>query len=549
MITDKTITDKTMTENSLKKFLEKPAESSGGRRGRYTAGFMRSRVACFLAEGFLAALLCFALAGCDGVNGMSEDIKDDPDASKPFLGTVQLELNRINPSDTLTYSVGDDPPEFFISASLKNASGLIRFDLYSTDQTDTPLDTKTEMPLTSVKFTIPASYLDEEGNFNKVFDTRFYVTASYPSTGPVLRGAISEDVLVSVGPNFEKDSDKDGFPDSWENANSGEKDGEGSYYNPGRPNKPYGIDLSAVGMPKNGVSRNRPSADTPVDTACVYTVTGDFDGGDSEYLVYYSNPDTSTHKAGYIVLNAPLDTTARSCSTVQLDIASDVKELHLKTYGESGGSIFVKKRSDTLTIYLDGVTLKGGAPIDFEVDSATGEAYGQQLKVFLTGTNTLTAGSDYSFSIWGWYPTAGIHVPAGASLTIDSADFTGELEVTGATGTANNGGAGIGGSGIIGTAPGTVGTVGNITISGGKITATGGANAAGIGGGNGGPGGTITIDANSSVKAKAGSGGTAYAVGPGADGDDSSGSFSGPNSTSGWQNQGGTYTWNFEEED
>ena len=80
---------------------------------------------------------------------------------------------------------------------------------------------------------------------------------------------------------------------------------------------------------------------------------------------------------------------------------------------------------------------------------------------------------------------AGIEVSQGSSLTLwaQTAGTTSDTGAIIATGSAQN--AGIGG---------TNGTAGTITINGGRITATGGNNGAGIGGGASGDGGTITIN-------------------------------------------------------
>lgn len=92
---------------------------------------------------------------------------------------------------------------------------------------------------------------------------------------------------------------------------------------------------------------------------------------------------------------------------------------------------------------------------------------GAKVTLILKGTNTLGSG----------YGRAGLQVPEGATLEIE-----GEGSLT-----ANGGGfaSGIGG--------GNRGSVGTITISGGKVTANGGNDASGIGEGYLSSGGTITI--------------------------------------------------------
>ena len=131
------------------------------------------------------------------------------------------------------------------------------------------------------------------------------------------------------------------------------------------------------------------------------------------------------------------------------------------------------------TITLNGVNI-----------AASGYAFKIQanadVNLMLSGDNTLQGGSN----------SAGLAVPAGASVTIDSVSDTGSL-------TANGGanGAGIGGS------YNEVG--GAVTITGGAITATGGQYGAGIGGSNK-SGGAVTITGGT-VKAAGGE----YAAGIG----------------------------------
>jgi hypothetical protein len=78
--------------------------------------------------------------------------------------------------------------------------------------------------------------------------------------------------------------------------------------------------------------------------------------------------------------------------------------------------------------------------------------------------------------------SAGLHVPADATLTITSAGGSGKLYTRG----GNSGGAGIGG--------GSGESGGEITIEGGTVEAQGGTGGAGLGGGSGGNGGIITIN-------------------------------------------------------
>ena len=118
----------------------------------------------------------------------------------------------------------------------------------------------------------------------------------------------------------------------------------------------------------------------------------------------------------------------------------------------------------TANVTLDNVkidlSLKTGISNDNCPFFLTGTA---QANITLVGTNELKAGTS----------RAGLHVPSGAELTIDGA---GSLNaVGGGSSSGGDGGAGIGGhrSAI---------NWGEITISGGHITAAGGFNCAGIGG-------------------------------------------------------------------
>ena len=105
--------------------------------------------------------------------------------------------------------------------------------------------------------------------------------------------------------------------------------------------------------------------------------------------------------------------------------------------------------------------------------------------------NTITAGDSGSS-----HGVPGIHVPAGAALTIQG---SGTLEVQGSNAASGHAGAGIGGV----SASGDGGDGGAVTITGGTVIVTGGKSESGAGGvgigggcamiGNGGDGGTVTI--------------------------------------------------------
>ena len=136
------------------------------------------------------------------------------------------------------------------------------------------------------------------------------------------------------------------------------------------------------------------------------------------------------------------------------------------------------------TVTLDGVTING----------ANNEAY-KWAGLNCLGDATIVLKDFTTNEVKGFYDVyPGIHVPAGSTLTI-----TGGTEGTGKLIASSYGyGAGIGG----GSEGGSDGSCGNITITGGNITARGGINCAGIGGGRDAICGNITI-----------SGGTVMAMG------------------------------------
>jgi len=187
-------------------------------------------------------------------------------------------------------------------------------------------------------------------------------------------------------------------------------------------------------------------------------------------------------------------------------------------------------------------------------------AFGQQVKLLLSGDNTLKGGSIYNDSENGkiFVATAGVHVPAGANLIIDkdtdNPNATDENSILRAIGFTAPGGnfdmqlgsfgaaAGIGG-GHGGPAEASA-AAGSIVINGGTIIAQGGgaggewSGAAGIGGGgqisnyNSRPGAPVCDiyinypSGNSSGIATPGAN-AKWAVGPCNDGDVNSGSFNG----------------------
>ncbi len=171
---------------------------------------------------------------------------------------------------------------------------------------------------------------------------------------------------------------------------------------------------------------------------------------------------------------------------------------------ETGNTITVTGGTHNITI--ENVNISTG-------DCAFSIANGADVKLTLSGTNTLKSGSR----------CAGLQVPNGATLTITETSDGSRLEATGGYYSAGIGGGYYSGCGNITIKGGVVtatggdwsagigGSInssgGTITIEGGTVTATGGGRGAGIGGGDGGSGGTITI-----------SGGTVTAIGGGSTG-------------------------------
>ena len=125
------------------------------------------------------------------------------------------------------------------------------------------------------------------------------------------------------------------------------------------------------------------------------------------------------------------------------------------------------------TVTLNGVNINGSGTWSTG-DYAGLNCLGDATIILADGTTNIVKGFNVD------YP--GIHVPSGSTLTIRG---TGSLNAS-----SNGWGAGIGG----GYNGGNTINCGNIIISGGTVTATGGGDAAGIGsGGNGCSCGTITI--------------------------------------------------------
>ncbi len=149
------------------------------------------------------------------------------------------------------------------------------------------------------------------------------------------------------------------------------------------------------------------------------------------------------------------------------------------------------EKNATANVTLENVNIdtgtKGGAAI-----TTSGEG---NVNIELDGTNTVQSGNTH----------AGVEKKDNGTLTITDENKDGSL-------TANGGG--VGGAGIGG---GYGGSGSNITIEGGKVTATGGFAGAGIGGGAGGSGSNITIS-DGKVEATGGFDGAGIGGGAGGSG-------------------------------
>jgi hypothetical protein len=198
-------------------------------------------------------------------------------------------------------------------------------------------------------------------------------------------------------------------------------------------------------------------------------------------------------------------------------ITYGTEELGWKYYQSAvgnGGYYEINGGYDTITITGDGTSLtnpvsvqvKSGVKVTITLKNATMAAgkyltlmLGSEVTLSLTGTNTaspqmdtyddraatLTITGSGTLNAIGSGLNAGIHVPKGGTLTIQSGTIN---AIAGHT--AGEGGAGIGGKGgSNGKHPG-----GDITINGGTIYAEGYEGGAGIGGGHLSNAGTITIN-------------------------------------------------------
>ena len=149
------------------------------------------------------------------------------------------------------------------------------------------------------------------------------------------------------------------------------------------------------------------------------------------------------------------------------------------------------EKNATANVTLENVNIdtgtRGGAAI-----TASGEG---NVNIELDGTNRVQSGNTH----------AGVEKKDNGTLTITDENKDGSLTATGG---------GVGGAGIGG---GYEGSGSNITIEGGKVTATGGSAGAGIGGGAGGSGSNIAVSGGE-VTAQggfdgAGIGGGAHGIG------------------------------------
>jgi len=254
------------------------------------------------------------------------------------------------------------------------------------------------------------------------------------------------------------DTDADGYPDFWEDAHENEG------YNAAIPDTPYGIDLSLLGAVPPGVTLDQDNN--------IYTVQLALDGTNHTYQVYNSVPGqnmASLSIAEEVETSLLLNEAVVSGET----IVNDGAVLTLQSVGASADKLTLRVPAGAdVTIVLNGVRISGGAPLTV--------AEGAAATLLLAGENTLSAGQGGA---------AGINVPAGADLVIDSyasrgaGSESGSLIVTGGTGTDDSPGAGAGIGGNF------TEEAGSITLLGGTIYAAGGdggsawGGAAGIGNG------------------------------------------------------------------
>jgi len=511
-------------------------------------GLRGSSLAAVFAEGLLSAALMFGLGACDGLSGLPEDISNNN--GDALLNAIDLTISPIAMTSK-TWVINSDQdvpvPVLYVSASLKAADGEIKFEWYKAGPPDVMIQEDEALPGVPVKYELNRDDLNNQTASGS--SLKFYVKAIYLN-----KEKVSDMAVVSfVAPGYVLDSDEDGYPDDWEEEPIHQSEG----YDPNRADQPYGIDLSRRGAVPDGVNLvwvNNNGA----NMNNVYTVYGVPSEGVNEYRVYHSSDTmqyvSHIHLAAAVDTDSGGDITDLSRSTVELIISDDVDTLYITSETEryGSGASLVIGRGANVKITLDGIKLTGGAPIGFERDEKTGLA-DAKLTLLLRDESTLTAGSVYSDAAKRFYAAAGISVPEGAALIIDKAeDDTSslfDLNVTGFTGNGDDptkwdrrlsswgagagigsgqwdeiepgyktgsitiqgditvtatggaagynwgGAAGIGGGGQWNTDDAkSIDDTTIITISGGVVNATGGENAAGIGGGYKRSAGTITID-------------------------------------------------------
>ncbi|GAB6393780.1 MAG: Ig-like domain-containing protein [Bacteroidales bacterium] len=165
--------------------------------------------------------------------------------------------------------------------------------------------------------------------------------------------------------------------------------------------------------------------------------------------------------------------------------------------GTSTANRIVINKNVTATVTLQNANIHSAVASPFMLSSDTvAGGKGSQITLILSGTNELVS---------TYVESPGLQVEDSARLIIQGA---GSLTAQGGDLLPRNGGgAGIGG--------GDMKSCGNITITGGTITATGGIMAAGIGGGPHGNGGNITITGGTIVAVAGGSSGDPAGIGGG----------------------------------
>jgi hypothetical protein len=229
---------------------------------------------------------------------------------------------------------------------------------------------------------------------------------------------------------------------------------------------------------------------------------------------YFTNTPAFTHSGANVgaptiahsgaTCSVPVAFTT-SLGSVMIDVSSSVTSGEGWTYQENGGmGVYTINNGANLTVTggrtnVKRIKMATGASatvklsnVQIDMTNGTGDlpafdAIGANVTLILEGTNELLAHGR----------AAGLQVPTGATVTIESISGAGSpvgtLTVKGG-GDVNTdmGGAGIGG--YVVNIPSTEYDAGHITINGGTIDAQGGHSSAGIGGSLGGNGGQITIN-------------------------------------------------------